>query len=276
MTGQEEKTHVVQFSTGAGSAEVAFRLVEAYGPERVVLLTADTLVEDEDNWRFAREVVAALGPVEWTILADGRTPMEVGRDERCVPNNRMAVCSKILKRTLLRRHIDATFDPVETVMHLGYGIDEPHRIEKARGPWAPFEIDAPLTWPHLPAFLLPGALHEHLRSERGIDPPRLYAAGFPHANCGGACVRGGQAEWSRLLGWNRERFLAWEAEEEQTRQAIGKDVTILRDRRGGPVKPLTLRAFRERLEGDATLFDEQDTGACGCAMLDDAPIGAQA
>jgi hypothetical protein len=261
--------HIVQFSTGAGSAEVAFRVVERYGVENVHLLTADTLVEDEDNWRFAREVVARLD-VEWSILADGRTPMEVGRDERCVPNNRLAVCSRILKRKLLRSYIDNNFDPANTVMHLGYGIDEEHRIAKAREPWAPYTIDAPLTWDGWPPFLLPGSLHEHIRDVRGIEPPRLYAVGFPHANCGGACVRGGQRDWARLLGWNRDRYLEWEAEEDATRAYLGKDVTILRDRRGGPVKPLPLSVFRRRLEGDATAYDEQDTGACGCAMLDEA------
>ena len=48
--------HLVQFSTGVASAEVAWRLVAEHGPADVVLLTADTRVEDEDNWRFGREV----------------------------------------------------------------------------------------------------------------------------------------------------------------------------------------------------------------------------
>jgi hypothetical protein len=43
-------THVVQFSTGAGSAEVAWRVVAEHGAASVVLLTADTLVEDADDW----------------------------------------------------------------------------------------------------------------------------------------------------------------------------------------------------------------------------------
>lgn len=98
----------------------------------------------------------------------------------------------------------------------------------------------------------------------GIEPPRLYAAGFGHANCGGACVRGGQAPWSLLLAWNRPRYLQWEAEEEQTRAMLGKDVSILRDRRGRQTVPLTLRTFRERLDQDESLFDPEDVGACGC------------
>jgi hypothetical protein len=42
--------HVVQFSTGAGSAEVAFRVLDANYPRDTVLITADTRVEDPDNW----------------------------------------------------------------------------------------------------------------------------------------------------------------------------------------------------------------------------------
>ena len=49
--------HLVQFSTGAGSAEVAWRVVAEHGAADTVLLTADTLAEDEDNWRFAKDVV---------------------------------------------------------------------------------------------------------------------------------------------------------------------------------------------------------------------------
>jgi hypothetical protein len=90
----------VQYSTGVASAEVAWRVVAEHGAENVTLLTADTRREDEDNWRFGREVADRLG-CEWVILADGRTPMEVGRDRKCVPSNRMAVCSQILKRDLL-------------------------------------------------------------------------------------------------------------------------------------------------------------------------------
>lgn len=83
--------HLIQFSTGAASAEVAWRVVAEHGPADVVLLTADTRVEDSDNWRFGREVAERLG-CEWVILADGRTPMQAGRDQNIVPNDRMAGC----------------------------------------------------------------------------------------------------------------------------------------------------------------------------------------
>jgi hypothetical protein len=256
--------HIVQFSTGLASAEVARRLVNEYGPEDVVALTADTGVEDDDNWRFAREVHAKLlQGCAWVIEADGRTPMQVGRDERCVPNNRMAVCSKKLKRELLRRWIDEHCDPADSIVYLGYDWTEPHRIEAARKPWQPYQVAFPLADP---PYVMKELLRELYQQEYSIEPPRLYAAGFQHANCGGACVRGGQAQWELLLRWNPERYLEWEAEEEKTRDLLGKNVAILRDRRGGTTKPLPLRAFRERLDVQPDEFDADEWGACGCLM----------
>jgi hypothetical protein len=235
--------HVVQYSTGVGSAEVAWRIVEQYGAENVVLLSADTLVEHPDNWRFAREVHGRLG-CEWVVLADGRTPMQVGRDKRVVPNNRMAICSRVLKRELLRKHIDESYDPTGTVIYLGFDWTEPDRHAAAVPHWQPYRIESPLIAP--PYLAKPDLLETFRR--RGIEPPSLYKLGLPHANCGGFCVRGGQAQWALMLQADRHGYLAWESEEETTRALLGKDVAILRDRRGGTVKPLPLAVLRERLD----------------------------
>lgn len=251
--------HVVQFSTGIGSAEVLRRVVERHGRKDVLALTADTLVEDPDNWRFAREVIRHLS-CPWVVLADGRTPMQAGRDARVVPNNRLAVCSRVLKRELLRRYIEENYDPEATIIYLGYDWTEPHRLETARGPWQPYGVSCPLM-EH------PLVRKDELIAEwrgRGVEPPSLYADGFAHANCGGGCVRSGQAQWRLLLKKRPDVYAEWEREEEQSRALLDKDVAILRDRRGGQTKPLTLRSFRERLEETPAAFDAQDWGACGC------------
>lgn len=260
MSGNAAKRHhVVQFSTGLGSAEVLRRVVGEQGPRNVVALSADTLIEDHDNWRFAREVVRWL-QVPWVVLADGRTPMQVGRDQRVVPNNRMAVCSRILKRDLLRDYINSHFNPDETMIYLGFDWTEPHRYEAAKEPWKPYTISCPMMEPPYVEKWALRALWEKF----GIKPPSLYDDGFAHANCGGGCVRSGQAQWKLLLDKRPEVYAEWEAEEERSREELGKDVTILRDRRGGVTKPMSLRAFRERLQADQTLFDADDWGACNC------------
>lgn len=225
----------------------------------MVLLTADTLVEDADNWRFAYEVADRLG-VPITKLTDGRTPMQVGRDRSCVPSDKMAVCSQILKRELLRTYMDANYDPADSVVYLGFDWTEAHRYDAAVPHWVPWTIKCPLLDP--PYRAKPELLD--LWRSRGIEPPRLYAQGFKHANCGGACVRGGQAQWARLLEWNRPRYLEWEAEEQVSREQLGKDVSIMRNWRQGEPVVLTLQTFRERLDRQPGLFDAEDEGPCGC------------
>lgn len=252
---------IVQFSTGAGSAEVAARCVEQYGKENVDLLSADTAVEDDDNWRFAQEVWEFLGRPTWHRIRDGRTPMEVGRDSRCVPNNRLAVCSRILKREPLRKFMDQHYKPETSLVALGFDWTEEHRLIASHEPWKPWTICAPL----MEAPYLQKADILEAWKNRGIEPPRLYALGFSHANCGGACVRGGHKAWKLLLNTIPDRYLEWEQEEEAIRQLLGKNVSILREQRNGIATPVTLRTIRERAADQPSLFEEEDDwGACGC------------
>ena len=101
----------------------------------------------------------------------------------------------------------------------------------------------------------------------GIEPPRAYAWGFPHNNCGGFCVKAGQAQFALLLRTRPKRYAFHEREEEATRAEIG-DFSVMKDRRGGKLKPLTMRQLRERIEAGEN-FDRDDWGGCGCAL--DAP-----
>lgn len=251
--------HLVQFSTGLSSAEVAWRLTNQHGADAVLLMTADTTEEHHDNWRFGREIVARLG-CEWVKLTDGRNPMQVGRDRKCVPSNRMPVCSQVLKRELLRSYLDACYDPQADVVYIGYDWSEPNRIANAGKFWAPWTMRALLAEPPYAPPL------EDLFRSRGIEPPELYKYRLGHSNCGGFCVRAGQAQWATMLQVDRCGYLRWEAEEQVSRKELGKDVSILKDRAGGTGRPLSLRSFRERLERQPSMFDADDWGACGCDM----------
>lgn len=100
-------------------------------------------------------------------------------------------------------------------------------------------------------------------SALGIKIPRLYSMGFPHNNCGGFCVKAGQAHFAHLLKTMPERYAFHEAEEEKLRMVVG-DYAILRDRTGGTTKALTLRELRERIAAGKQ-FDSLEWGGCGCA-----------
>lgn len=257
---------VVQFSGGVGSWAAAGRSIERFGAENVTLLFADTKMEDEDLYRFLDDVEADLG-IAITRICDGRTPWEVFRDVRFIGNSRADPCSKILKRDLLRAWIEGHCEPSTTVV-LGIDWTEIHRFERAVPRWAPWTLWAPLTEEtRTDKASLLAELARH-----GIRQPRLYDLGFPHNNCGGFCIKAGMAHFKLLLETMPERYAWHEAQEQGIRDQLGKDVTVLRDRSGGTVTPLTLRGFRERIEAvddvaEAQLsFDFDDWGGCGCAL----------
>lgn len=77
-------------------------------------------------------------------------------------------------------------------------------------------------------------------------------------------MRAGQAQFQLLLRTNPDRYKVWEAKEQELREHLAADVAILRDRSGGESTPLTLQAFRERIEEQPSLFDPADFGGCGC------------
>ena len=251
---------VVQTSGGTGSWATARRVVDTYGPDDVTLLFADTRVEDDDLYRFLGDVERDLGlPV--TRVRDGRTPEQVDVDRRWLSNAKVAQCSLELKIKPCREWLEANCDPADTVLYVGIDWSESERIPGIVKGWAPWTVDMPLT---RPPYVDKHQIEADLRS-RGIEPPLLNRLGFAHNNCGGACIRGGQAQWAHLLRVFPDRFAAKEAHEQRMRDMLGADVAILRDRRGGATKPLPLTVLRQRIEAsDADAFDALDWGGCGC------------
>jgi len=259
--------HVVMFSGGAGSWAAAKRVVIKHGAENVVLLFADVLMEDEDLYRFISEAADNVG-APLVRIADGRTPWAVFEQVRYIGNSRVDPCSKHLKRDLLDKWRDTNCTKDDTVIHVGLSWWEPHRWERTR------EITASQGWTYeAPLFdypqLDPDQILDWMRTE-GIRPPRLYEMGFTHNNCGGFCVKAGQASFARLLDKLPERYAEHEALEEYCR-AIGINGTILKDRRFGNTKgvPMTMKQFRLRIEKEANDFDCNDEGGCGCALATD-------
>ena len=258
---------VVMFSGGLGSWVTAQRAVSEHGPDNVTLLFADTkgadgnphVGEDEDTYRFLREAAANVG-AQLVTVSDGRNIWEVFHDDRFLGNARLANCSKFLKQRPCKEWVEANCDPAATTLYVGIDWTETHRIPAIRAGWEPYEVHAPLTEP---PYLDRDAMQQ-LCLDAGMRIPRLYVENFPHNNCGGFCVRAGQAQMRLLLRTHPERYAFHEGKENELRAHLGKDVAVLRDRAGGGTVPLTLERFRERIEGQPELFDASDWGGCGC------------
>ena len=259
---KRRKKMVTLFSGGSGSWAAGKRVAEVLGPENQILLFTDTKTEDEDLYRFITEAADNIGS-ELITLADGRDVWEVFFDEKFIGNTRIDICSRILKRDLARNWINENCPPEEWQVALGIDWTEVHRYERAAPHWKPYELVAPMCDE---PYLDKSEVHAWLEAE-GIALPRLYQMGFPHNNCGGFCVKQGHAGFKQLLEQMPERYAYHEAKEDEFRQKIGKDVAIMRDRRGGVTTPLTMHKFRLRVQGEEEgEVDENEWGGCGCMV----------
>lgn len=256
--------NVVMFSGGVGSWMAAKRVAAQYGTEDLTLLFTDTMIEDPDLYRFLDEAAANVGGT-LVKVADGRTPWDVFHDERMLGNARIAPCSKILKQNVARRWVKDHCPVESTTLYLGIDWTEEHRYVRSAKAWEPYLVLAPLCDP---PYLDKGQMLDAL-AETGIEVPRLYKLGFPHNNCGGGCVRAGQAHFSLLLDKLPDVYANWEQNEEEMRQFLNRNVAILRDRSGGTSAPLTLREFRERKIANVCPIDRTEWGGCGCFSDDE-------
>lgn len=258
---------VVSVSSGLGSA-YAWALTASVDPDNTIGVFADVNGEDEDNYRFLREIHDLIGGELVTLDNDGKTIWDVFRDKRFLGNSRVDLCSRILKREVILHWLTENCDPLNTVVILGIDWTEAHRFKRAKARWAAdgWEIVAPL------CALSYDKGHAEAWLERAeIRRPRLYDMGFGHANCGGGCVKAGIGQFKHLLRVMPDRYAEWETHEQELRDLLG-DVSILRDRVGGTSSVLTLGVLRERLAAQPALFADAEWGACGCFTGDETDV----
>jgi len=251
--------HIVMFSGGAGSWAAARRVARQHGTEDLMLLFADTMMEDEDLYRFLGEAAADVGG-QFIKIAEGRDPWQVFHDRKFLGNTRADPCSYVLKRKFIRDWLEERYGPDECQIYLGIDIEEEHRYLRAKRHWEPYTVHAPLI-DSPPVFR-----HDvkKMMREAGIEEPRLYKLGFPHNNCGGFCVKAGISHFAHLLKMMPERYAYHEQKEQEMREFLDRDISILRDREGGDVTPLTMRALRERIESEPEQIPLFEWGGCGC------------
>ena len=254
---------VVLFSGGLASAAVALRMRERDPSSQLRLLFTDTRTEDPDLYRFLQQMADYVGG-DLIIVQDGRTVWEVFDDEKMIGNTRADICSRVLKREPSRRWLKANATP-DTPIAIGYTFEESGRLagfKRAMGRDGYTNIQAPLferPWVSRP-------MAQEMVEATGIKLPRLYNLGASHNNCGGACVKGGLAHWRWVYRALPEVYAEWEARELAHQKKHGHASTILRDRRGGDTRPLSLREHREAIEAGNVaqpgLFDPVHVCSC--------------
>lgn len=258
---------VVATSGGLGSFGALVRTVEKYGRENVTGLFTDVLQEDQDTYRFLVESCAVLG-VELVVIEEGRSPWDVAHDEGFIPNNMVPLCSRKLKIEPARAWIEV--NAPESLLVYGIGWDEQHRAGPIAEAQAPREVWCPMTEP---PYLDNDDLSRLTRSY-GVEPPRMYAAGYAHGNCAGACFRAGHAAWRLVLRDSPDLFQWHEWQEHHFRRTWGRWASVLKWRtkeRDG--QPMTLQTFRRLIEAqDYGQIDLMEWGGCGCNPGDSAQL----
>ena len=251
----------ISFSGGMGSAVSALTALE--NNLEFNLIFADTLIEDEDLYRFNEDIARACGKKIIT-LTDGRTPWDVFIDKRWIGNSRTAHCSTELKTKPVRAWLDKNSDPLDPMV-LGMDWSELDRIERAQKNWQPRPVVSLLN-----DYKVDRAKFDSILNRHGIKKPRLYTQGYEHNNCGGFCCKAGLKQFERLLVTNPDRYAYHEKEMNRALNAIGPTAKpFLRQVIGGDVDYLTLTEFRQRIESDNMQIPLFDKTGCGCFTDED-------
>jgi hypothetical protein len=151
------------------------------------------------------------------------------------------------------------FDPSEVTIYLGFDWTEIHRYERAIKHWLPYTIKSPLCEPPY----IDKEVMKKMIADDGIELPRLYKMGFAHNNCGGGCVKAGIGHFAKLYREFPERYKEWEDREQEIRDYLGKDVSILRRQKNKAKTNLTLKQLREEID-TLSVSELCDIGGCGC------------
>jgi len=292
--------HIVSVSSGAPSALLALKIVERYGAENVICIFADTLVEDEDNYRFLYDLRKYGLDIEY--ICDGRTPEDLQREQKTLFTNFLAPCTRILKLEPIKKFVSCLQSLGYLIyMHIGYTLedgkassDKPEgRLTDTKAAWLQYGV--------LARFELVQELYTRQRvvnelKSRGFEIPRSYAGDFPNANCfkQGGCVKGGKSYMQKMLihnphGYARREQLETEIRYTQYRRQRRRGIRVvdvklyaqLRDRTRNKGH-ITLKTFREQYEAirandkQLQLFtlDNDMSGLCGTECGIGNPNGA--
>ena len=219
---------VVGFSGGVTSAWCAGWALRTFPREEVILLFCDTKEEDEDTYRFLREMAAALG-MQITNESDGRSLTEVIEDENMIPNNQFAFCSRILKQEPANRFIRKLQEQgcTEIIRVMGFSGNEPDRMQRHVALawmqstfWCPVSVHFPIA----ESKTTKQQCADWCSCEIGVKPSAMYEWS-EHANCPG-CFRGGRNYWKAVEANRPDIYAKRSALEQRMGHTVLPDVTL--------------------------------------------------
>ena len=213
-------TIAVWFSCGAASAVAARKTIDIYGSTcRVRVINNPVIEEDEDNRRFLADVARWLGQ-EIETAASSKYPSASARDvwarRNFMSGPTGAVCTVELKKKArqeweARNHVDwhvLGFTADERVRHNRFVLTERSNV-------IPVLIDAGLT---------KSDCYRALK-DASVEPPRVYAMGYPNANCIG-CVKATSPTY-----WNHVRRVHPQVFDDRAAQSRQLGVRLVRHQR---------------------------------------------
>lgn len=258
--------YLVNMSGVLASAFCWLKAIQRFGRENVVARFADTATESPDTYEFIDRVerVAKQKLVRLTQNKDiWDIFMERGMLYAPKQSGGGCVASYWLKRVPLDEH--AKQFP-EAIILVGFGPDECDRVERLEKHRPDQEFDYPLRWK--PRTWACDARNYLFNS--GVRRfPKAYDEGMGHNNCNRQCINGGIGYWSLLWRDHLNRYLYNEGREQDflamLRSRGRKEITILRDRRGGTTKNYSLHQLRLDLESGARSVRESQRHPAPCA-----------
>lgn len=242
---------IVALSGGKASAWCAGWAFRNFKTVPVVLYFNDTKWEHPDLYRFLNDLEKYFNhPIIYD--SDGRNPEQVFIDERFLGNNRVPICSKILKAKRLQ-----SFYQDGDILVFGIGIHEKRRADRLVSAYqvaaAKLKKIPTLRFPLIEENICPVDVDRFIQRV-GIVEPELYRLGFSHNNCFGGCVRSGKGQWLHLLKELPKVYGDREETEKHLSIELGRRVSFLPD--------ISLVELREYEEMQGQLFDNPDFDEC--------------
>lgn len=242
----------VWFSSGAASAVAAKLTVERYSSRcNVRLVNNPVREEDLDNLRFLRDVEKWIGvEVEFARNADypNASAVEVWdrRGGMAFPHG--APCTVSLKKHA-RQQWENVNKPDWHVLGFTYNERRRHErfIQTERANVLPVLIDARMTKEDCFALL----------REEGVELPRVYAQGYPNANCLGCVKASSPTYWNHV----REQHPGIFAERAEQSRRLGTKLVRYKGQ----------RMFLDELPADAKGKPLQSMKAVECGIFCEEP-----